>query len=622
MIGRATDEGVSRRESTGVAGDPRGLREPSARRMRWLRGATIAVAAIILASCRSLTVPVLVPLAGQLGGGRHAFDASGDGQSAAGPSAVAHPVAGVEMATPDATPAAVQAAVQADSVPSTPVSGSTGSDLWPAARGITGRRSEPEPARADPDAGRPVQAAVAAPDEGPTFLLRTGIEVSLDEQARAAQADEPRSVVTTIACQTPAGCLDATGCEPPCPPLPRRGGRHCRPAGGCRACGERPAGECGAEVCLPLARAVPAVGPYLVCDGGDCLAPARPVGRSGIVNLTAGDTVARYRADDSPPRRFGQPAEAAGRDGFAAEPDADAAADPADAPEADADTAEAGVAAAEAESRIEAASHDGDEACEACLAVSNCACVYSPRFASVREIIRPLEEASPVGPGGLAADTVVEADVGRQPVWGSTQRIAPEAARKAQPGVAVEERLPPLAVDQAEIPHAEENAELPAERIADDQPEALLRTQRPLLKVGFDVPMAWTCVRAANVLLNDQTPDVISADRGTATLRFEEPGRCELTLCKRSGSDTARIGEELDFTIYLLNSGDRPLTDIVLVDALPRRLELLPKTAASSLTADFTTETGDDGSVVLKWRFTGTLQPGEAGFVRFRTVVR
>ena len=82
--------------------------------------------------------------------------------------------------------------------------------------------------------------------------------------------------------------------------------------------------------------------------------------------------------------------------------------------------------------------------------------------------------------------------------------------------------------------------------------------QQPLIKVGFDVPVAWTCIKAANVLLRDQAAQVVAADRGTATLRFEEPGRAELTLCKRAGTDTARQGEELDFTIYMLNSGDRP----------------------------------------------------------------
>ncbi|NCX98947.1 MAG: DUF11 domain-containing protein, partial [Planctomycetia bacterium] len=91
---------------------------------------------------------------------------------------------------------------------------------------------------------------------------------------------------------------------------------------------------------------------------------------------------------------------------------------------------------------------------------------------------------------------------------------------------------------------------------------------------------------------------------------------------KRAGTDTARVGEEIDFTIYMINSGDRPLTGIVLADALPQRLTLVPDSAASSLPAEFATETGDDGSVVLTWRLTEPLPAGGEGFVRFRTLVR
>jgi hypothetical protein len=60
----------------------------------------------------------------------------------------------------------------------------------------------------------------------------------------------------------------------------------------------------------------------------------------------------------------------------------------------------------------------------------------------------------------------------------------------------------------------------------------------------------------------------------------------------------------------------------VLADALPTRLTYLPDSAAASVPADFVTETGDDGSVVLTWRLKQTLRPGESGFVRFRTVVK
>ena len=368
----------------------------------------------------------------------------------------------------------------------------------------------------------------------------------------------------------PEPAIVRTGLEAPCPDLPRVGGcRECQggtvaPAG-CGRCGPSPCrdGGCSLPSCGPCDRLPPVAAGCLVCDGGDDRAPARPVGRDGLKNITAGDTVARYRPTGDDP-----------------------------------------------------------DAATVRVTASNCACVFAPRFGSVRELVRPAEEAAPAGPRGIAVDTLVGERTELVPVLGKTQRVAVEAARKSLPGLALEERLGPLAVDQRALPHEDDGQQKPTERAVDDGPELARRSLPPLVVVGFDVPIAWTCVKGANALLNGQAAETVAADRGTATLRFEEPGRAELTLCKRAGSDTARTGEELDFTIFVLNSGDRPLTDIVLVDALPRRLELIPQSPASSLPADITTETGDDGSVVVKWRLTTTLPPGGSGFVRFRTVVR
>jgi uncharacterized repeat protein (TIGR01451 family) len=356
-----------------------------------------------------------------------------------------------------------------------------------------------------------------------------------------------------------------TGLEAPCPPLPRVGRRLCGP-GGCRgACGDAPCspGACSPSACVACEPPLPLVGPYLVCDGGDACRPAQAVGEDGLKHLTAGDTVARFRPADAMP-----------------------------------------------------------DSTEVRLVTSNCACVFAPRFGAVREVTRPLERARPEGPRGLAADASLELEARLEPVCGKTQSLSLEAARTALPGVAVEDRIGPLAVDQGDMPHEDDGFEGPVERIADQTPELERRRQRPLVQVGFDVPIAWTCIKAANVLLNTQSAQVVAVDRGTATLRFEQPGRAELTLCKRAGSDTARPGEELDFTIVMLNSGDRPLTGIVLADAVPARLSYIPDSAASSLPADITTETGDDGSVVVKWRLRETLRPGESGFVRFRTTVK
>ena len=383
------------------------------------------------------------------------------------------------------------------------------------------------------------------------------------------ETDEPAREPSTAVVQATA--IVQTGCEAPCGPLPRRhphGVMPCAapPHGVCQpnmAGGRDSCAACNQTVCMPLVKPVPMVGPCLVCDGGDARAPAMPVARFGLKNLTSGDTVARYRADD-----------------------------------------------------------DGPDSCDVHVTASNCACVYAPRFGSVRQVTRPHEDARPIGPRGLANDIATEAKIDLQPVCRSTQALAPEAARKALPGVAVEERLGPLAVDQGDPIHESNSLVQPVEDVRDEHLERASLVQSPRMMVGFDVPLAWTCARAAMVMVGRQQAEVVAADRGTATLRLESPGRAELTLCKRAGSDTARVGEELDFMIYLYNSGDRALTDIVLVDALPGRLEFVPGSAAANQPAEFVTDTGDDGSVVLKWQFQHTFKPGEGGFVRFRTIVR
>jgi uncharacterized repeat protein (TIGR01451 family) len=395
----------------------------------------------------------------------------------------------------------------------------------------------------------------------PLMLPLAAVAVAPEESAEATR--EPSTAVVQ------ASAVVQTGCEAPCPPLPRRLPlarghlfRHdgqCEEGSACQSCNQ----SCNQTVCMPLARPVPMVGPCLVCDGGDARAPAMPVARFGLKNLTSGDTVARYRADD-----------------------------------------------------------DGPDSCDVHVTASNCACVYAPRFGSVRQVTRPHEDARPIGPRGLAIDVATEAKIDLQPVCRSTQSLAPGAARKALPGVALEERLGPLAVDQGDPIHESNGLVQPVEDVRDEQLERAELVQTPRMMVGFDVPLAWTCARAAMVMVGRQQAEVVAADRGTATLRLESPGRAELTLCKRAGSDTARVGEELDFTIYLYNSGDRSLTDIVLVDALPGRLEFVPGSAAANQPAEFATDKGDDGSVVLKWQFQHTFKPGEGGFVRFRTVVR
>jgi len=381
--------------------------------------------------------------------------------------------------------------------------------------------------RSIPATNQPPTAVVGSVESGPVEFrsLQTGPE----EPMPAASAEngfqsDIQQVLYTADCEPTAPC--PSGSSPlvmPVSPPPR--------AGGC-----------------------------LICDGGDHLAAAKPSG-SGLIQLTAGDTVARYRAEDAPEN-------------------------------------------------------------QACIAVSNCTCVFAPRFGSVREVVRPFEDSVVSATLRVETDDTVEVDTGLDPVLSSRRRMGPDTARQKATGIGVETASVALAVAEELLPDAAIGEEHPQAADNQQSTEPLARVQDVRDIVGFDIPFAWTCLQEASVMVGEKPAAVISSDRTTATLRIEEEGRAELTISKSAGSTTAKAGEELDFTIAFYNSGDRPLADIVLVDALPQRLDYIPQSADATVPASFSTGTGDDGSVVLTWRLRETLQPGETGFVRFRTQVR
>jgi uncharacterized repeat protein (TIGR01451 family) len=360
-----------------------------------------------------------------------------------------------------------------------------------------------------------------------------------------------------------------SGCAEPASPCDEACQRGCEPD------------EC--RPCPPLAIVPPPPVPVArvckVCDGGDSGRPAKPSGDTGIDNLTSGDTVARFRASDDAP-----------------------------------------AAAAGDTDRGAARGRDPEE-CD-CVSVANCACVCAPRFASVREIVRPLEDYAPTGPIAASLDAGPEVAAIRLKPRAGTQRLPPVLARRAIPELAVVEAKPTLGVEEARLPGETPYVCVPAEDVQDDVPQTFLAKERQKIAVAFDVPLAWTCLAQAQVMVQDTAAETVTVDQGTAVLRLKCPGRAELSLCKTAGGKTVRSGEELDFTIAFLNSGDRKLEGIVLADALPKRLAYVPDSADSTLPADFGTETAADGATVLKWVFKQPLSPGESGFVRFRTLVR
>ena len=312
----------------------------------------------------------------------------------------------------------------------------------------------------------------------------------------------------------------------------------------------------------------PPILPPVICNGGDGREPAYPVGQTGIEGLSAGDTVARYRRDNG----------ANPNDNIAAR-----------------------------------SSH---------IARTNCQCIYAPRFGSVRNVTRLHEESVPQGPAGVSGDKSLASQTTLQPLGNAAQLTSLQITRKSNSGLAVEERSGPLGVDTATLLNQSLGHAKAGERVLDTHVKSADKEERIAESIGIEIPIAWTRLTAANAVFNDQKADVVSSGQGTATLRVESPGRAELTLCKRSGSDSARIGEEIDFTIAFVNSGDVPLTDIVIIDILPQRLKLIESSPAANLPSKIKIVSQTDGTTSVSWQLQSPLEAGKSGFVRMRTIVQ
>jgi uncharacterized repeat protein (TIGR01451 family) len=107
-------------------------------------------------------------------------------------------------------------------------------------------------------------------------------------------------------------------------------------------------------------------------------------------------------------------------------------------------------------------------------------------------------------------------------------------------------------------------------------------------------------------------------------LRPEEPAAADvpLLIIKWPDKAGANIGEVVTFTLRFSNRGGQPITDVLVSDSLTPRFEYVAGSARTDREAIFTTQPNDAGSTVLRWQFSGVLQPSESGTVSFQVRVR
>jgi uncharacterized repeat protein (TIGR01451 family) len=258
------------------------------------------------------------------------------------------------------------------------------------------------------------------------------------------------------------------------------------------------------------------------------------------------------------------------------------------------------------------------------VAASNCVCVYSPRFAAVRQVSSPIiyegheRMADVVKPTKL---NVHEETRGPRTALQPEQLIAQVGLDQVQ---RLRERTQGLLVDQATRLVLAADAFMPHEDLLFIQRGEFHASEKARLAQRVAAAETWTINQAPQVLIEGQ-PAVEA--RGTSTPQitytYETFGKPCLRLCKIADKSEAKPGEIIQFTLRFDNLGEQKIGNVTIIDNLMPRLEYVAGSAQSSLKATFTKQEQLPGeSLALRWEIEEPLEVNQGGLVRFQARVR
>lgn len=257
------------------------------------------------------------------------------------------------------------------------------------------------------------------------------------------------------------------------------------------------------------------------------------------------------------------------------------------------------------------------------VAASNCVCIYSPRFAAVRQVSTPIIYEGHERMADVVKPTKVnihEEMRGPRTAHQPEQLISQVGLDQVQ---RLRERTQGLLVDQATKLVLAADAFLPHEDLIYIRRGEFDAKEEALLEQRVAAAETWTIHQAVQIIIDGRPAVEV---RGTAkpevTYTYETEGKPCLRLCKIADKSEAKPGEIVTFTLRFDNLGEQKIGNITIIDNLMSRLEYVAGSAQSSLKANFSTHEQPGESVVLRWEVEEPLEVTQGGIVRFKARVR
>jgi uncharacterized repeat protein (TIGR01451 family) len=256
---------------------------------------------------------------------------------------------------------------------------------------------------------------------------------------------------------------------------------------------------------------------------------------------------------------------------------------------------------------------------------SNKVCIYSPRFAAIVSISGAIED---IGGGRPTAAFASVRGVGlnsRDLTVAHEQREMLERFDTRERGSGLQSGAGAFEFDRPEAIHGHIHAATPVGFHGFLQTGKLHKNEAAHLMQKVQAAVAWTrnqnpmvaaTVEPANELRARFTPSELVGQEN------RHKGRAKLRIVKLADKEIAAPGDVITFKIRFDNIGDRPVTQVVIVDNLTPRLEYVEDSATCTKPGEIITADNGEGSLILRWELEEPLAARDGGVITFQARVR
>jgi uncharacterized repeat protein (TIGR01451 family) len=254
---------------------------------------------------------------------------------------------------------------------------------------------------------------------------------------------------------------------------------------------------------------------------------------------------------------------------------------------------------------------------------TNEVCIYAPRFGAVRHVAGVNIAAESRGAEGLGTDLSLASTEGRREPTTSLQEEEALATVAQRPSslLRTQQKIGGLANDEGILRAS--GSDLPFESLQALRFELVDNLDSPLILAGMINAIHWTHDLGVQVAIDRRKAQVLATDRRAALIyHIEEPNEPRLEVAKLADRAAAHPGDVVHFAIKYKNIGNRPITDLTIVDNLTTRLVYVEDSQQSDRPAEFSTQVNDASSLILKWQVQGPLEAGQGGLIQFACRVR